>query len=55
MPRIGQVLGVPDLLMKDEGLLPTGTFEARDAALGRRGPRGAAALHRIIVWAGRSP
>jgi len=33
MPRIGQVLGVPDLLMKDEGLLPTGTFKARGAAV----------------------
>jgi threonine synthase len=34
MRRIGQVLGVPDLLMKDEGLLPTGTFKARGAAVG---------------------
>jgi threonine synthase len=34
MPRIGQALGVPDLLMKDEGLLPTGTFKARGAAVG---------------------
>jgi threonine synthase len=34
MPRIGQTLGVPDLLMKDEGLLPTGTFKARGAAVG---------------------
>jgi threonine synthase len=34
MPRIGQALGVPNLLMKDEGLLPTGTFKARGAAVG---------------------
>jgi threonine synthase len=34
MPRTGQALGVPDLLMKDEGLLPTGTFKARGAAVG---------------------
>jgi threonine synthase len=34
MPRIGQALGVPDLLMKDESLLPTGTFKARGAAVG---------------------
>jgi threonine synthase len=34
VPRIGGALGVPDLLMKDEGLLPTGTFKARGAAVG---------------------
>jgi threonine synthase len=34
MPAIGQALGVPKLLMKDEGLLPTGTFKARGAAVG---------------------
>jgi threonine synthase len=34
MPRIGQALGVPGLLMKDEGVLPTGTFKARGAAVG---------------------
>ncbi len=34
MPNIGRALGVPDLLMKDEGLLPTGTFKARGAAVG---------------------
>jgi threonine synthase len=34
MPRLGRVLGVPNLLMKDEGLLPTGTFKARGAAVG---------------------
>ena len=31
---LGQVLGVPNLLMKDEGLIPTGTFKARGAAVG---------------------
>jgi threonine synthase len=34
MPKAGRALGVPDLLMKDEGLLPTGTFKARGAAVG---------------------
>jgi threonine synthase len=34
MPRLGQALGVPNLLMKDEGLLPAGTFKARGAAVG---------------------
>jgi len=34
MRRLGTELGVPGLLMKDEGLLPTGTFKARGAALG---------------------
>ncbi|HEY6315620.1 MAG TPA: threonine synthase [Streptosporangiaceae bacterium] len=34
VPRIGRAVGVPDLLMKDEGLLPTGTFKARGAAVG---------------------
>jgi threonine synthase len=34
MPRIGAALGVPRLLMKDEGPLPTGTFKARGAAAG---------------------
>jgi threonine synthase len=34
VPKIGQQLGVPKLMMKDEGLLPTGTFKARGAAVG---------------------
>ncbi len=34
MSRIGAVLGVRRLLMKDEGLIPTGTFKARGAAVG---------------------
>jgi len=34
MPRTGARLGVQKLLMKDEGLLPTGTFKARGAAVG---------------------
>ena len=34
MPRLGRALGVPRLLMKDEGLIPTGTFKARGAAVG---------------------
>jgi threonine synthase len=34
MPRLGQALGLPGLLMKDESPLPTGTFKARGAAVG---------------------
>jgi len=34
MPRLGRSLGVPGLLMKDEGLIPTGTFKARGASVG---------------------
>lgn len=34
LPRLGKELGIPRLLLKDEGLLPTGTFKARGAAVG---------------------
>jgi threonine synthase len=34
LPRYGARIGVPGLLMKDEGLTPTGTFKARGAAVG---------------------
>ena len=34
LPRLGKALGVPGLLMKDEGPLPTATFKARGAAVG---------------------
>ena len=34
LPRYGRELGVDRLLMKDEGLIPTGTFKARGAAVG---------------------
>jgi len=30
----GRLIGVPGLLMKDEGLIPTGSFKARGAAVG---------------------
>jgi threonine synthase len=33
-PRYGASIGVPELLVKDEGLLPTGSFKARGAAVG---------------------
>jgi len=33
-PTAGSRLGVPRLLLKDEGLLPTGAFKARGAAVG---------------------
>jgi threonine synthase len=34
LPRLGRALGLSRLLMKDESLLPTGTFKARGAAVG---------------------
>ena len=34
LPRLGRALGIPALLMKDEGALPTATFKARGAAVG---------------------
>lgn len=33
-PCLGEELGIPGLRIKDEGLLPTGTFKARGAAVG---------------------
>lgn len=33
-PRFGARIGVPRLLVKDEGLLPTGSFKARGATVG---------------------
>lgn len=34
MNRMGLEMGIPNLLMKDEGLIPTGSFKARGAAVG---------------------
>ena len=34
LPRYGARVGLPRLLMKDEGLVPTGSFKARGAAVG---------------------
>lgn len=34
VPALGKLIGVPQLLVKDEGVLPTGTFKARGAAVG---------------------
>jgi threonine synthase len=33
-PRLGMELGLPRLMVKDDGLLPTGSFKARGAAVG---------------------
>ncbi len=33
-PRLGELVGLPHLYVKDEGLNPTGTFKARGAAVG---------------------
>jgi threonine synthase len=32
--RLGREMGLPHLFMKDEGIIPTGTFKARGAAVG---------------------
>ncbi|WP_200649960.1 pyridoxal-phosphate dependent enzyme [Stutzerimonas stutzeri] len=32
-PRIGRDLGIDDLWLKDEGIIPTGSFKARGAAV----------------------
>ncbi|MFZ5814762.1 MAG: threonine synthase [Bacillota bacterium] len=34
LPRLGERLGLPRLLLKDEGINPTGTFKARGASAG---------------------
>ncbi len=34
LPRLGAAIGLPKLVMKDEGANPTGTFKARGAATG---------------------
>ncbi len=34
LPGLGRAVDVPGLLIKDEGLVPTGTFKARGAAVG---------------------
>lgn len=34
LPRLGDELGVPGLLMKDEGTIPGGSFKSRGAAVG---------------------
>jgi threonine synthase len=34
MPQIGQDMDIKNLFMKDEGIIPTGTFKARGAAVG---------------------
>lgn len=33
-PRLGSAVGIPRLLVKDEGVIPTGSFKARGAAVG---------------------
>lgn len=34
LPRLGAKIGIPGLMVKDESILPTGTFKARGAATG---------------------
>jgi len=44
-PRYGDHIGVPGLLVKDEGLVPTGSFKARGAAVGVSRARELGATH----------
>src|SRR6185369_4890577 len=44
-PRLGAEIGVPGLLVKDEGALPTGSFKARGAAVGVSRARELGATH----------
>lgn len=44
-PRYGIHIGLPSLLVKDEGLLPTGSFKARGAAVGISRARELGATH----------
>ena len=34
LPKLGKQIGIPDLWMKDESIIPTGSFKARGAAVG---------------------
>ncbi|WP_273853399.1 threonine synthase [Guptibacillus spartinae] len=34
LPRLGEEIGIPNLYIKDEGMVPTGSFKARGAAVG---------------------
>ncbi|MCR5302007.1 MAG: threonine synthase [Lachnospiraceae bacterium] len=34
LSKLGRKIGLPDLYMKDEGVIPTGTFKARGASVG---------------------
>lgn len=34
LPALGKQIGIPDLWMKDESIIPTGSFKARGAAVG---------------------
>ncbi len=34
LKKLGREIGLPNLFMKDEGIIPTGTFKARGAAVG---------------------
>jgi threonine synthase len=45
VPRYGAHIGVPGLLVKDEGLLPTGSFKARGAAVGVSRAKELGAVH----------
>ncbi|HZM81733.1 MAG TPA: threonine synthase [Candidatus Limnocylindrales bacterium] len=45
VPRYGGHIGLPNLLVKDEGLIPTGSFKARGAAVGVARARELGATH----------
>lgn len=45
LPRFGSVAGLPRLMIKDEGIAPTGSFKARGAAVGVSRARELGARH----------
>jgi threonine synthase len=54
LPRTGQRLGLTRLVVKDEGLLPTGSFKARGAAVGVSRARELGVRHVALPTAGNA-
>lgn len=54
LPRTGGRLGLPHLAVKDEGLLPTGSFKARGAAVGISRARELGIRHVALPTAGNA-
>src|ERR687887_812985 len=54
LPRTSGRLGLQQLVLKDEGLLPTGTFKARGAAVGVSRARELGIAHVVLPTAGNA-
>ncbi len=54
LPRVGRRLGLSALTVKDEGLLPTGSFKARGAAVGVSRARELGIAHVALPTAGNA-